>query len=261
MAGVEGSGVDPATEAESVQLIREWVEDLKVMPGVPTSLKAVPHDDLAAAVLSITRKALANEARRNLAKVKVHDGQPDFSALFHHAGCIIVDAVDAMAPYTVGRSKRVAKLAERLASLIGLPDDEIGEIAYAARICNLGLINTGQKLFEMERKLSPDELSMARNHSHIGAEMLKPIDFLVPVAEIIRFHHANWDGSGYPANAAGLALPLGSRIIRVVDAYEAMTASRPTRPPMSPDAAIAQITRESGINFDPELVLHTAALR
>jgi HD-GYP domain-containing protein (c-di-GMP phosphodiesterase class II) len=87
----------------------------------------------------------------------------------------------------------------------------------------------------------------------LGAEILRPIEFLAPLVPMIRYHHTRYDGSGYPGGTGGQQLPLGARIIAVADAYQAMLSARPHRPAMTREQAIAEIDRGAGKQFDPKL--------
>lgn len=239
-------------ETACLPLMEEWLADIETLGSDP--LRAVPEDDLRVYAFMLVRKVVEFVAREMGAEVQLDRGREDFKSLFLSAGCLVVDAIDAQVPYTTGRSERVKLYAGRLASMMGLSDEEIYDIEYAARIHNIGLINTSQRLFQAPRSLSPAELSMARNHSQVGADIMRPMDFLAAIAPMVRYHHANWNGSGYPAGVEGDQIPLGARIIRLADAYEAMISPRPQRAAMSRDDALAEIQKDSGTAFDPSLV-------
>ncbi len=238
-------------EAACLPLMEDWLSDIDVMGS--DELRAVPEDDLRIHAFMLVRKVIEFVAREMGAEVSLDKGREDFRDLFYSAACLVVDAIDNQVDYTAGRSERVRLYAGRLASMKGLSDEEIAEIEYAARIHNLGLINSSQRLVQAPRKLSAAELSMARNHSQVGADIMRPIEFLAPVVPMVRFHHAHWDGSGYPPGVEGEQIPLGARIIHLADAFEAMISERPHRPAMTPDEALGEIQRQAGKQFDPDL--------
>jgi HD-GYP domain-containing protein (c-di-GMP phosphodiesterase class II) len=136
---------------------------------------------------------------------------------------------------------------------LGLKDEEINDLEYAAWIHNIGLINQSQKLSLLPRALSQDELKAARNHTVVGAEMVRPIEFLSTMVPIIRYHHNRYDGGGQ-AELQGDAIPLGARIIMLADAYQAMIEPRAYRPALERKEALNEIVKGSGSQFDPALV-------
>jgi HD-GYP domain-containing protein (c-di-GMP phosphodiesterase class II) len=188
-------------------------------------------------------------------------GREDFKEVFFHAARLVVDAIDGQFEYTAGRSERVARYAEHIAGMLGLSDEEIADIQYAARIHNIGLINTSQRLLHVPRQLSPEELLQARNHSLVGAEMLRPIEFLHQIVPMIRYHHTYYDGSGFPGGMAGEDITRGARIITLCDSFEAMTSYRPHRPAWTEEETLQEIKKNAGRQFDPELVKVSYVLR
>jgi response regulator RpfG family c-di-GMP phosphodiesterase len=245
-------------EAACMPIMEEWVGEL-ASSGSPLVVM-VPEDDLRVYAFVLVRKVLEHVGQEMGVGETLSSEREDFRQLIFVGACLIVDAIDAQVAYTEGRSARVARYAGRLAGMLKLSDDEMADIEYAARIHNLGLINTSQRFFNVSRQLSPAELTMARNHSHVGADMLKPVEFLTDISWLIRYHHANYDGSGYPNGVGGDQIPIGARIIRIADAFEALTADRPQRPAMSRGEALQQLQKEAGRAFDPKLLIHAGAM-
>jgi len=241
-----------------VPIVDDWMTDLEEMGS--QHFRDVPADELRIGAFLLVRKVIEFVAKEVGLVVELDGGREDFRDLFLSGASVIVDAVDAQVDYTDGRSRRIAQYCGRLASMMGLSDEEIAEIEYAARIHNLGLINTSQRVLRMPRQLSPAELSMARNHSQVGADMIKPVEFLAPIVPMVRFHHANWDGTGYPSGVGGEQIPFGARVIRVADAFEAMMSVRPHRPAMSRDEALTELARDAGKAFDPNLIKFAGAM-
>lgn len=189
------------------------------------------------------------------------EGNEDIKQIFFRAACFLVDAIEKRSVHTVGHSQRVAVLAGKMAALLGLPDEEVADIEYAARIHNLGMINDVHRLHLQPRPLTEAERQRARHHALVGAEMLRPIEFLAPIVPIILYHHTWYDGSGFPGGLRGEEIPLGARIIHLCDAFVAMTSHRPYRPAKTTEEALAEIDRLAGKQFDPKLVpiVHTLA--
>ncbi|MCC7491938.1 MAG: HD domain-containing protein [Fimbriimonadaceae bacterium] len=239
-------------ETACLPIMEEWLEDLGSL-GV-AELQAVPEDSLRICAFMLVRRVVEHVAREMGAEVTLDGGREDFKALFHRAACVMVDAIDDQVPYTRGRSGRVAEYSGRLASMLGLTDEEIADIEFAARIHNIGLVNTSQRLLRMPRKLSAEELSMARNHSQVGADIMRPIEFLAQIVPMVRCHHAHWDGSGFPPGLEGEQIPIGARIIAMADAFEAMCSERPHRPAMTRQEALGEIQKQAKKQFDPKLV-------
>lgn len=103
-------------------------------------------------------------------------------------------------------------------------------------------------------KLTPAEYDVMKTHPAIGHRLLQPLTHLRKVAAIVLYHQEWYNGSGYPEGLAGEEIPLGARIVQIVDAWDAMTSNRTYRPAMSPEAAKAELRRQEGTQFDPKLV-------
>src|SRR5207247_10700661 len=103
-------------------------------------------------------------------------------------------------------------------------------------------------------KLSPAEFEKMKLHASVGADILSAIEFPYPVVPIVRHHHENWDGSGYPQGLKGTEIPIGARILSVVDCFDALTSDRPYRPRLSTDEAIKILLERRGTMYDPLVV-------
>jgi len=102
--------------------------------------------------------------------------------------------------------------------------------------------------------LTEAEFEKMKRHADIGADLLSSIKFPYPVVPMVRHHHERWDGNGYPAGIAGADIPLGARILSVVDCFDALTSDRPYRPAWSQEEALTYIREQSGRHFDPQVV-------
>jgi len=253
MASDQHADLKTRLETSCLPIMEEWLADIESLGW--EEFRAIPEENLRICAFMLVRKVVEFVAKEMGADVALDGGREDFKALFFRSACTIVDAIDDQVPYTRGRSIRVAEYAGRLASMKGLSDEEIAEIEYAARIHNIGLVNSSQRLLRVPRRLSPEELSMARNHSQVGADIMRPIDFLSPIVPMVRCHHAHWDGSGFPPGVEGEQIPLGARVIAMADAFEAMCSDRPHRAALSKEDALQEIMKQSGKQFDPGLVV------
>jgi HD-GYP domain-containing protein (c-di-GMP phosphodiesterase class II) len=166
----------------------------------------------------------------------------------------LMEIIDGQSAYTTGTPLPVVRHSVQIASRLGLSDAEIDDIEYAAWIHNIGLINQSQKLAMLPRALSQDELKQARNHTVVGADMIRPIEFLAHLVPIIRYHHHRFDGGNAPGELRGERLPLGARIISLADAYQAMLEPRAYRAALSREEALLEIDKGAGAQFDPKLV-------
>jgi HD-GYP domain-containing protein (c-di-GMP phosphodiesterase class II) len=163
-----------------------------------------------------------------------------------------MEFIDAQSTYTLGHTPRVVDYAVQIAARMNLTDAQIQDVEDAAWIHNIGLLNQTQSLENVPRVLSTDELKAARNHTVIGAEMIRPISFLSHLVPVVRYHHHPYDGStGEPRQGA---IPLGARIISIADAYRAMLEPRAYRPALTRKDALLEVVKESGRQFDPQLV-------
>ena len=166
----------------------------------------------------------------------------------------LANAVDAKDPMTEHHCGRVADHALVLARLAGLQPDEIEAVGYGAVLHDVGKIGIAESVLTKPGKLSDEERLEMQRHPLIGAEILQPLRLGRIVGPIVRGHHERWDGSGYPDGLRGEAIPIGARIVSVVDAYDAMIHDRPYRSRLSEDEAREELRRHRGSQFDGDLV-------
>lgn len=252
-----GSSAEPTDlstrlELACLPIMEEWLVSLETL-GLD-ELKQVSEENLRIGAFMLVRNVVEFVAKEMGAQVRMDGSREDFRDLWFKAACLMIDAIDNQVPHTCSRSITVMEYAGRLASMLGLSDEEIGDVEYAARIHNIGLINSSQRLLRSARRLSAEELSLARNHSQVGADIMRPIEFLAPIVPMVRYHHAHWDGSGFPPGIEGEQIPLGARIIHMADAFVAMCSERPHRPAMTPQEALNEVLKQSNKQFDPKLV-------
>lgn len=164
----------------------------------------------------------------------------------------LVTTIEVKDPYTKGHSERVAKYSLMIASSLGLANAK--EIETAARIHDIGKIGIPESILNKPGKLTEEEFSYIQQHPEIGFKILDRIEEFKDIKQMIRHHHEWFNGKGYPLNLSGDAIPIGSRVIAVADAFDAMTSSRPYKSPSSIAAALEEIQRMSGTQFDPLIV-------
>ncbi|HBQ86726.1 MAG TPA: diguanylate cyclase [Syntrophomonas sp.] len=167
----------------------------------------------------------------------------------------LVSVINAKDRYTYGHSERVTEHAIRLATRFGLPQEKIHLLGYAAFLHDIGKIEIDREVLNKVDRLSNKEWKMIQDHSVWGSEIVKAVPKLHPIVPVIRHHHENFDGSGYPAGLKGNEIPILARIIRIADSYDAMVSHRPYKKPLSVTEALEKIKSNSGTQFDPELAV------
>ena len=166
----------------------------------------------------------------------------------------LANAIEAKDSYTRGHSERLAKLAGACAERMGLPRDEVSAVKLAAILHDVGKIGIPDRILRQSMALTEDEMAWMRRHPQIGADIIGPVEGLHHVAPLIRHHHEKWDGTGYPNGLKSEDIPLGSRIISVADAFEAMVADRVYRPSLGINKALEELRAGRGSHFDPQVV-------
>ena len=174
--------------------------------------------------------------------------------LFRSTVKSLVAALEANDPYTGGHSIRVAEYSKQLAECLGLSGQEVEKIELAAFLHDIGKIGIPNEVLNKPGRFSTMEFQVMRDHPSIGYEILSRVEGMEEIAQIVRHHHERFDGSGYPDGLSGEEIPLGSRILGVVDTFDAVTTDRPYRKRRDFQSALEEISRFSGSQFDPELV-------
>ncbi len=157
-------------------------------------------------------------------------------------------------PYTAGHQKNVSQIATFIAQEMKLPQDKIEGIRIASLVHDIGKISIPSELLNKPTKLTEIEYSLIKDHSQVGYDVLKSIEFPWPIAEIVFQHHERLNGSGYPNKLKGDEIVLEAKIIGVADVVEAMSSHRPYRPALGIDAALEEISKNKGTLYDPEVV-------
>lgn len=163
-------------------------------------------------------------------------------------------AIDLRDPYTAGHSQRVEQIADRLAPAAAVPESERYVLRLAGAMHDIGKIGIRDAVLRKPGPLSEAERAEVRLHPQRGSEIINNIAELGQVATIIRHHHENIDGSGYPDGLRGEAIPYLARILAVADAYEALTADRSYRKALPAAGAFAILRAEAGHRYDPAIV-------
>lgn len=164
-------------------------------------------------------------------------------------------AIDAKDQVTHGHIRRVQKYALGLARALGVHDDALLKAVEAAALLHdMGKLAVPEYILNKPGKLTEAEFEKMKLHASVGADILSAIDFPYPVVPIVRHHHESWDGSGYPDGLQGTDIPIGARILSVVDCFDALTSDRPYRRRLSNEDAISILNERKGTMYDPWVV-------
>ena len=164
-------------------------------------------------------------------------------------------AVDAKDQITHGHIRRVQIYAVELAKRLGVTESsQLKAIEAAALLHDMGKLAIPEHILNKPGKLTPAEFETMKRHADIGADLLSSIRFPYPVVPIVRHHHEQWNGQGYPSGISGTDIPLGARILSVVDCFDALNSDRPYRPRLSVSEAFAILQERRGTMYDPLVV-------
>jgi putative nucleotidyltransferase with HDIG domain len=164
-------------------------------------------------------------------------------------------AIDAKDQITHGHIRRVQRYAIGLAKHLGVSDPvQISAIEAASLLHDMGKLAIPEYILNKPGRLTETEFEKMKAHAAVGADILSAIDFPYPVVPIVRHHHEHWDGHGYPDGISGTAIPIGARILSVVDCFDALTSDRPYRPRLPDDDAIKIVLQRRGTMYDPLVV-------
>jgi diguanylate cyclase (GGDEF)-like protein/putative nucleotidyltransferase with HDIG domain len=260
----ESDGVQTAEAiVQRIEMLRvEQIGSVTVSAGVATFPNQAPNRGelirLADSALYWAKEHGKNRAHVyrpdvvELAELRRLAHGPDRAARFRAAESL-AKAVDLRDTYTGSHSARVADLAARVATRLGLDREQIELARLAGSLHDLGKLAIPEEILRKPGPLTEPERLVLERHPQIGFRMLDSLG-IEPVADWILHHHERWDGTGYPDRLPGTEIPLGARIIFVVDAYDAMTSDRVYRGRLSAGEALAELERCAGTQFDPDVV-------
>jgi len=166
----------------------------------------------------------------------------------------LVKLVEMRDPYTKKHSMKVSSVAVKLAKHMGLSKQYIETVRLAAILHDIGKLGVKEEILLKESTLTHDEYKAVKEHPSFGVDIIKPIPFLSEILPIIRHHHENFDGTGYPDCLKGEEIPLGSRIISIADVYDALMSDRAYRKAYDADKVMQMMKKEKGKKFSPEVL-------
>jgi putative nucleotidyltransferase with HDIG domain len=195
--------------------------------------------------------SLADQAASALYRTRLH---AELEAAYLETVLALAKAMDARDTYTGDHSQRLVAWGEATARELGCSEAEVEAIRWGALLHDIGKIGVPDAILLKPEPLDEVEWAVMHRHPEIGAEIVAPMTKLADVVPIIRAHHEKWDGTGYPDRLRGEAIPLGARVLAVVDAYGAITDDRLYRQGRSHAEAVAELRHCMGTHFDPQVV-------
>lgn len=190
----------------------------------------------------------ASEVSVSIRKANLYE---EFKKLFLSTVETLASAIDAKDPYTYGHSRRVARFATAICAELGMSKERIRKVELASLLHDIGKIGTPESILQKPGMLDPDEHEKIKEHPAKGAEILSAITELKGITPWIRHHHEWYDGGGYPDRIAEKEIPVEARVIKIADAFDAMTSDRPYRKGLPPDEAVRIMEQFSRSHFDP----------
>jgi HD-GYP domain-containing protein (c-di-GMP phosphodiesterase class II) len=172
----------------------------------------------------------------------------------------LANSIDSKDSYTRGHSQRVGDTAVEIGRELGLSERELKDLRYGGILHDIGKIGITESILLKKSQLTPEEMSLMREHPVIGDTIIAPVTLLKTVRSAVRHHHERWDGNGYPDRLRGEQIPLVARVVACADTFDACTSTRPYQQAMSVETAMGIMDRLSGASLDPKIVdaLHRA---
>lgn len=194
---------------------------------------------------------LANQAAVAIANARHHRAVEERNLGLVRGMMALVESRDV---YARGTTERVVRYVSATAKLLHVPKASLKSLIYGAVLRDIGMITVSHLILKNPAHLSDDEWALIKQHPVRGAKIVEEMDLPKDVIEVVRHHHERWGGEGYPSGLRGTEIPLGARIVSLVDSYVAMTAERPYRRALPFDKARQVIAENWGTPFDPTIV-------
>jgi diguanylate cyclase (GGDEF)-like protein len=227
--------------AAAVAALTAESEDFRVSATFGrVALPAEAHSPTEALRLADSRMYASKRSGRRSSTQQAHD--------------VLLELLREREPDLHGHLEQVGRLAAMVARALGLDPTQVDDVRRAAELHDVGKAAIPEAILNKPAPLNEYEWAFIRRHTNVGERILAAAPSLAPIAPLVRSSHERWDGTGYPDGLAGEAIPLGARIISVCDAFDAMVSDRPYALAMEPEAALAELRRVAGAQFDPRVV-------
>ncbi len=262
---------DVKSAYELTQCIKKEIENLNIkntekLPARKITITAgvanyPEHTDQANKILKLADQALYKAKYTNKSNIALYfnvlDGLKNFCEKSEkellNSIKTLLHVINAKDKYTYGHSERVLEYATILATCYGVNINHLRNIQYGAYLHDIGKIEVDITILNSFEKITEHEWNILKQHPYWGSEIIKPIKSLEEVRPFILYHHENYDGTGYPYGISGPEIPLGARIIRIVDSFDAMTTDRPYKKGITPEEACQEILKYADKMYDKEL--------
>ncbi len=205
-------------------------------------------------MLNRVRRTIELEGYRQDLQKRLDEKTREVELVTIEAITTVANTIDAKDDYTRGHSFRVAAYSEELAQKLGWSEEDVRNIHYVALLHDIGKIGVPDSVLNKPFKLTDVEFDMIKNHTLVGAEILKDIRMFPNVSVGAKYHHERYDGRGYPEGLKGEEIPIVARIIGIVDSYDAMTSNRVYRKRLQDEIVKEELIKGKGTQFDPYLV-------
>lgn len=249
--------VKPIKSDELVRIIGDAVDKQKKPGKKPIEEKVYMKLYNERLVRKLEKKMLDLErevAERKKVEEELKQSHERLQRYFDGTVNALASALEMRDPYTAGHQRKVSRLSCAIAEEMGISEEQIRATRIAATIHNVGKIVVPAEILSKPGRLTEHEFNMIKSHPQAGHDIIKEIDFEMPVKEIVLQHHERMDGSGYPNGLKGEEILLEARIIGVADVVEAMASHRPYRAALGIDVALEEISQNKDILYDPEVV-------
>jgi HD-GYP domain-containing protein (c-di-GMP phosphodiesterase class II) len=253
-------GSDEVRARRAALAIRELVAEETEGSGAPLPTAAVgfafagPGDGDPDLVLGAALRALGEARDRPEGIAEAPGGSEAGAARTLEAVRALIRPLESRDPLIGDHLKAVSSLASLIGSKMSLPPEGLDALALAALLHDVGKIGVPDQILQKPGRLTDEEYAVIKRHPEMGAEMLAPIEELATAVPVARYHHERFDGRGYPDGLRGEEIPLAARVISVADAFDTMTRHRPYGYAISREAAVKEIEKSSGTQFDPLVI-------
>jgi response regulator RpfG family c-di-GMP phosphodiesterase len=245
-----------ATVSTAREAIRHGALDYLIKPFDKTDVERVVERGIARRLDRETGRQRIRELERTTDRLARQVEKAKMDIQHHYDGTVkaLIAAIDAVDHYTRGHSERVSNFTVRLAEAVSFPRHQIVLLQQAAIVHDIGKIGVEGRILRKRGTLTQEELQEVRKHPQIGVEIVGPVPFMAEMLPVILHHHERYDGKGFPEGLKGEEIVLGARLVSIADAVDAMLSDRPYRRALTLEEVKAELERESGGQFDPQLV-------
>lgn len=204
-------------------------------------------------ILEATRRALDRKKAIIRHQEKIKELTAEIQKNYDGTIKALISAIDARDKYTAGHSHRASKYMAEFARFLNLDEELVEKLEVISYLHDVGKIGIAESILNKPSALTDEEYEEIKLHPFIGYKILQSVDFLKDHLDVVLYHQERYDGTGYPAGLKNKEIPFAARMLAVVDAFDAMTSTRPFRQKMKVEAAVQELRANIGKQFDPDL--------